>query len=817
MTSNTALGRIVRFVAKALLLGVVVVGALAPQPSFVAKAQQEPPSGSPEYRAAEAQVPAAERAAQQAIGQQQDVEYKSCWSLNWGVCAANIVYVFTVGLMSIFAYIGSFIFNLSLQLTLQSVTYSQSFVTIGWSVVRDFANMAFIFILIYLAITIVLRAETANTSKLLAGIIAAALLINFSFFITRVVIDAGNLLAVQFYNAIDAPSMADSGRNDGVVGGVQAISQALSSNEKIKDLSAGIMGAVGVQSLLGNTSFQKFAENSSGWVSLVILFFVYIATGALLAMLAFAFIAVGIKFFVRIAVLWFTIIASPAAFVAGALFSKGKLDGFGYFKQWRSALIEFSFYPAIFLFLFLIINIFTFELSRASGGQNILYNTFSVAGAVRQDTGSVAYTIATAVGLVTVRVGIILAMLYLAIQASNKFAKTGVAAIDSYGTQLAGKFTGWTKPYLTRFAKAPVTVAKAPFKVGQSLAYRGAGNLANTASKKLAGARWANNRSVAGYAAYRMREGTLASVMAAKPSLGGKSYKDAKDASEKWDKERKANLRSIDNKDQVADHAELSKKIIPLLERDKAQRDLAIVTERLNDLNGRAARGEQLTAKEQADQRGLTERSAELSRFAALTAVEREALNKDKARLDTLTRNINDLSKNELEKLGAKEIEKIVSVLKESQLKRIEDSDKFSEPEKDSLRNLWNKLSKEAALEKSHAIIEQLREANATLHRNGDILEEIDQTIGSRSLPVRGTTIDSSSITRMSDSVSRALDLVNADIRAGGTREVLTRLNTRLRTLQAVKNQLDKLNEERGKVPAGATGDGEESGKFKTR
>ena len=104
--------------------------------------------------------------------------------------------------MSIFAYIGGYVFSFAVQLTLQSVTYSLDFLTSGWTAVRDIANMAFIFILIYIAVVIIFKAETSGTMTMLAWVVVMALLINFSFFLTRVVVDAGNILAVQFYNAI---------------------------------------------------------------------------------------------------------------------------------------------------------------------------------------------------------------------------------------------------------------------------------------------------------------------------------------------------------------------------------------------------------------------------------------------------------------------------------------------------------------------------------------------------------------------------------------------------------------------------------------
>jgi hypothetical protein len=53
--------------------------------------------------------------------------------------------------------------------------------------------------------------------------------------------------------------------------------------------------------------------------NLLILSFIYIAGGAILFIIAASFLAAGIKFLVRIVVLWFAIIASPLALVAKAI------------------------------------------------------------------------------------------------------------------------------------------------------------------------------------------------------------------------------------------------------------------------------------------------------------------------------------------------------------------------------------------------------------------------------------------------------------------------------------------------------------------
>ncbi len=419
------------------------------------------------------------------------------WSpSNWGICFTNVVYVFTVGLMSVFAYIGAFIFDTAIQITLQSVTYSQYFLTQSWAAVRDLANMIFIFLLVYLAVTVILQAETQGTMKMLAGIIIAALLINFSFFFTRLVIDGGNILATQFYNAIPAPTLNSSGATGtGTVGAVQSAASSLSSNGNVKDLTRGIMDVVGVQSILGSGSFARFSQQGANeFTKIITLVFVYIAVAIILAMLAFTFIAVGVKFLVRIVVLWLAIIASPLAFVFGAMYKKGSADRFNVLSRWGKALIEYAFYPAVFLFIFWIINFFATQLA-GNGTSSILANALNDAGSAA--TNGQLFTIASAVAGVSVRLGIIVALMYMAMRVSDSFAKTGYQAADKTIGLIGNKattFIGRTVGNATYGAVGLAgrnTIGLAGRTIAASTT-RGTGVLSKTANR--AGG-WVGNRS----------------------------------------------------------------------------------------------------------------------------------------------------------------------------------------------------------------------------------------------------------------------------------------------------------------------------------
>lgn len=76
-----------------------------------------------------------------------------------------------------------------------------------WSVVRDLFNILFIFALVWIGLRMILSANDSNAQKTLGMLIAAALLINFSLYFTKAIVDVTNYTAVAIHAvAIDGMS-----------------------------------------------------------------------------------------------------------------------------------------------------------------------------------------------------------------------------------------------------------------------------------------------------------------------------------------------------------------------------------------------------------------------------------------------------------------------------------------------------------------------------------------------------------------------------------------------------------------------------------
>lgn len=251
------------------------------------------------------------------------------------------------------ASMGGNVFDWFIGYTLSSDSYSQAdFVEKGWRIVRDIANLSFIFVLLYIAFRYVLGLEGRDVQKTLLKIIGIALVINFSLFATRLIIDAGNILGRVFYERITVTG------GDGSTTGYTPLSVGLISKVNPQRLlssgmfapTASITATTGQENnTLGelNDGASSATLNSTGFQILVLL----TAAGVNLV-LAYVFFSVGIFFVARTIGLWFQMIFSPIAFLSVAVPKVGGAAGGRFnFSTWLSTTFSLAFMVVVFMFL----------------------------------------------------------------------------------------------------------------------------------------------------------------------------------------------------------------------------------------------------------------------------------------------------------------------------------------------------------------------------------------------------------------------------------------------------------------------------------
>jgi hypothetical protein len=714
---------------------------------------------------------------------------------------SRVWYIFTVGIGSGFAYVAAYFFDIATQLSLSGPAYALTFISTGWTTARDLANMAFLFILLYIAFQILLSAETSGTMPLLAGVIAVALLVNFSFVFTRLVIDAGNIVSIEFYNSIQAPSLQTSATASGVQAAVSSGVQTITGSSDTKDLTANIMGMLQLQNLFGTKSFQAFfgdgTKPSAGFmVTAIALTFLYVAAGIMFWLLSVMFITTGVKFLMRIVVLWFLIIFSPLAFVAWAM-PQFK----GYFTKWRSLLIAHAFYPVAFMFIFLMLTNFANQMSCTANGQvvanctGLINDVFNGLSATSNSSSAVA-AIGYAVANVAIRLGFVIAILYLGMQAAQTVSVMGASTATKAGNWFGGTYAGWMKGG-ANFARSAAT------RPAGALYAQSVGRGATRISNDLKASSFGNTR-IGSY----LRKNVLVPVADSKVG-GARSFTESSKAKGDRSKESNNNLRDVDNKAKIKEAPELEGLLKPL---EKIEKDFKEFTQlQAKALAATAPGGIALTADE----------AAALARHTAagttgLTADEIAKKDLLTNKLEESKSRIKNLNKRELDSMSAGDIKAVAHIMTEAQIKNVKESDssKLNEKEKDEINTKWHEESSSASLQKANKEIDELRKIEDILRSSGVSLATVSSTIGTKFSPIVGATIDAGKIASMKGDINTQISTVETALRSPGGNTVAGRQN--LRNLQEGLRHLDKMDEERGKVPANVGGE-IASGKFKTK
>lgn len=309
----------------------------------------------------------------------------------------SILFYIAYKIASILFLLSGMLFDYSLFLSIDNNFVSQPFIDTLWTTVRDFSNMIFIFILIYTGINTMLFG--ANWQKTVLHVVIIALLINFSLFFTKVIIDTGNILALGVYDAMD---------------------QSTSPGQK-KELSGAIVEALQPQRFTAMASAE-------GAQSAIIVFAIAIIIN--LAM-AWVFFTTALIFIGRLMAFWFLMIISPFAFISAVL-PKGNI-----LSWWIHTLLSQSFLAPVFLFaMYIILQI----VNDKSGVLSIISSKSNISG-----HGMVSDNLIAPVLIATLLVVAIMKAKSLAEKMSEDFGGLGSKVVGGMlglaagGTALAGQ------------------------------------------------------------------------------------------------------------------------------------------------------------------------------------------------------------------------------------------------------------------------------------------------------------------------------------------------------------------------------------------
>lgn len=206
-------------------------------------------------------------------------------------------------------------------------------ITEAWGIIRDVANMVFIFILLYTAFRTMFMSEYSNVGRSILNIVLIAILINFSLFFAKVVIDASNIVADGFYRAISQGNslVLDSSSDQLIVG-----------TARYQGISGGVMKMLGMQNIYGKGALGD--GKSEPTASRLLLFGT--VSGVFMIVASVVFFMASIMFLSTFIIRIYLMILAPFAFIAFIIPGMSNR-----FWDWWKSLFNQSFFVVIFFAL----------------------------------------------------------------------------------------------------------------------------------------------------------------------------------------------------------------------------------------------------------------------------------------------------------------------------------------------------------------------------------------------------------------------------------------------------------------------------------
>ena len=250
-------------------------------------------------------------------------------------------------LVSFVAYIAGTLFDYSLELSINSAEFFKKLgvVEITWSFIRDMLNITFIFILLWTAVQMLIGGNTKyNAKQVLARVIIVAILMNFSLFAAKLMVDGSNIVSLKIYEAMKSDS--ESGN---------------------ASISERVMNTVGLSALYNisdimtpdNTKVTSSCANNPG-----ALITVSIMGSIFLIILSLALGLAAILFLVRLVNIIFLFIKSPlwvwGYVLPGNSYASKQKD------EWWSQMKHVLMFPIAYLFWMLIAIIIFDSLGTAN-------------------------------------------------------------------------------------------------------------------------------------------------------------------------------------------------------------------------------------------------------------------------------------------------------------------------------------------------------------------------------------------------------------------------------------------------------------------
>jgi hypothetical protein len=341
--------------------------------------------------------------------------------VNLAACAALLAYPVFFWIPAQILWFSGKILNITTSFSLNGAMYGSRPIKDAWKVVRDAANIFFLLVILVIAIAMILQLQSYGSQKVLVRAIIVALLINFSFVVGGVIIDATNILALGFYNGIN----------------VQTVNAGPSSQD-VRDLSAVFISAFNPQGLLSSSKFSTWASDSAG--SALGLILIFVLGGIMNLVASFVLLAGGVLFLIRIVVLCFLLVLAPLAFLFMVLPYTQQ-----YASKWWQTLFKYSFFAPAFMFMFYIIA----RIIGNTGQGGFIGEMGDALNQTIPANGSGFEVFLAGIGTIVIPFFVIIVLMIAALWIAQIMGIAGAATALAWGKAAKswgqGKISGWTE------------------------------------------------------------------------------------------------------------------------------------------------------------------------------------------------------------------------------------------------------------------------------------------------------------------------------------------------------------------------------------
>lgn len=253
----------------------------------------------------------------------------------------NTITLIILGFFIFLASISGFLLNLSIEhlvIGMGELIRSPIGVNIetAWTIVRDLVNLTFIFGLLWIGIMLIIEGNSQKYKKAIISIVIGALLVNFSLFFSRVIVDVSNIAAKEVYETMIPPPTPTSGSAPLIDPRAFGISGAFFD-------AMGVLPIIAPSTTVEEETLANLLTGSNGLIYAL-------GTAIFLTISAFVFFSGAFIIAVRFGLLVILMALSPIAFAAAVLPGVEK-----WAKRWWQLFLGEAFVAPAYLFMIYIV------------------------------------------------------------------------------------------------------------------------------------------------------------------------------------------------------------------------------------------------------------------------------------------------------------------------------------------------------------------------------------------------------------------------------------------------------------------------------